>query len=178
MVSEISVLKFYKMPTNGEFILSSCSSVSCMVESSGRRTKNTLARALLRDSKLIGLCRPEHGAPKKPLQVNQMEDHWQWEVPRLKKSQESEVQAPSSTTNTWKVLDIHFLSFIFTPADCFLKQRLFNLWPTDGLCEVCELILNCKQFGVCFFVCFVFFLTLFLVYNLTPESSSYFCKDP
>lgn len=55
MVFKISVLKFYKMPTGQGSILSICSQLGCMIESSRRTIKNIFARAPLRDSELIEL---------------------------------------------------------------------------------------------------------------------------
>ena len=69
-----------------------------------------------------------------------------WKVPWIK-SQEPEVQAPKSKSNSWAMLYAHFLASFVKPANSFIRQRTCILCPIDRLCRVCELILiTCSLF--------------------------------
>ena len=71
-----------------------------------------------------------------------------WKVPWIK-SQEPEVQAPKSKSNSWAILYAHFWASFVKPANSFIRQRTCVLCPIDRFRRVCEIILiTCNLFSV------------------------------
>lgn len=109
---------------------------------------NSFARAPLRDSDLIAprsglsmvLFKSSPGESNVHSGFSTHRSLLLQEVHRLK-SQKPKVQVLNSKINTWAMLCVHFLSFIFIPANSFIKQRIFHLRPICRFLGIPELLL-------------------------------------